>query len=228
MDNMTLYESFRQVPKEAKREIKGGRMSGKTDINPMWRIKVLTEQFGPCGIGWYYKPIRKWLEARGDEVAAFVDIELYVKHEGEWSMPISGTGGNMFVTKEKSGIHVSDECYKMATTDAISVACKQLGIGADVYWDSDSTKYTNTRQDTPVGGISDKEAEQIFSQLKRTGVGMKGLLNKYGLSDIRQMSREQYADAMDILKKKPDKAVDPATVPPEDQEGGLPWNAPER
>ena len=25
----------------------------------------------------------------------------------------------------------------MATTDALSVACKQLGIGADVYWDKD-------------------------------------------------------------------------------------------
>ena len=26
-------------------------------------------------------------------------------------------------------------------TDAISVACKSLGVGADVYWDKDSTKY---------------------------------------------------------------------------------------
>ena len=228
MENMTLYEAFRKVPQEAKKEIKGGRMNGKTDINPMWRIKVLTEQFGPCGIGWYYIPVRKWLEAYGEEVAAFVDIELFVKLDGEWSRPISGTGGNMFVAREKSGLHVSDECYKMATTDAISVACKQLGIGADVYWDSDSTKYTNTTPETPLGGISEKDVEQIFTQLKRTGVGLKGLLNKYGLFDIRQMSKEQFADAMDILKRKPDKAVDPATVPPEDQEGGLPWSTPAR
>lgn len=53
----------------------------------------------------------------------------------------------MFASKEKSGIYVSDECYKMATTDAISVACKQLGIGADVYWDSDRTKYN--KRDNP-------------------------------------------------------------------------------
>ena len=29
----------------------------------------------------------------------------------------------------------------MALTDAISVACKALGFGADVYWQADATKY---------------------------------------------------------------------------------------
>ena len=42
---------------------------------------------------------------------------------------------------EKSGTYTSDECYKMALTDAISVACKSLGMGADIYWGQDSTKY---------------------------------------------------------------------------------------
>ncbi len=148
MGNLEIYENVRAVPKEAKKEIKGGRMSGKTDINPMWRIKALTEQFGPCGIGWYYKTVNKWLESHGEEIAAFVDIELYIKINDQWSMPIYGTGGSMFVAKEKNGLYVSDECYKMATTDAISVSCKQLGIGADVYWDADSTKY-NKPADPP-------------------------------------------------------------------------------
>ena len=141
MDNLELYEKFRNVPEEAKKEIKAGRTKGFTDINPMWRIKKLTEEFGPCGIGWYYIPIKKWLEAVGNEIAAFVDIELFIKVNGEWSKPISGTGGSRLATNEKSGVYVSDECYKMATTDALSVACKSLGIGADVYFGNDRTKY---------------------------------------------------------------------------------------
>lgn len=32
----------------------------------------------------------------------------------------------------------------MALTDALSVACKALGIAADVYWDKDKTKYDKT------------------------------------------------------------------------------------
>jgi hypothetical protein len=47
----------------------------------------------------------------------------------------------MFVASEKSGLYTSDECFKMALTDALSVACKALGIGADVYWDRDPNKY---------------------------------------------------------------------------------------
>ena len=148
MENMTIYDACRSVPESAKKAITAGRLKGKTDINPMWRIKRLTEQFGPCGIGWYYKPVRKWLETHGDETAAFVDIELYVKIGGEWSMPIAGTGGSMFAARQKDGVYVSDECYKMASTDAISVACKQLGIGADVYWDADRTKYDDPKAPT--------------------------------------------------------------------------------
>lgn len=69
---------------------------------------------------------------------------------GEWSEAIQGVGGSSFVTNEKNGLYTSDECYKMALTDAISVACKALGIGADVYWDKDSTKYNNIQpQPTP-------------------------------------------------------------------------------
>lgn len=153
MDNLELYNQLRFVPESAKKEIKGGRLAGKTDINPMWRIKVLTETFGPCGFGWYYKVTDKWMEKGGDnDIAAFIQIELFVKRSDEWSQPIVGTGGSSFVTTEKNGLYTSDECYKMALTDAISVACKALGIGADVYWDKDSTKYTNTPNQCPAPG----------------------------------------------------------------------------
>ena len=55
MENLWIYEQCRCVPDTAKSEIRGGRLNGKTDINPMWRIKMLTELFGPIGVGWYYK-----------------------------------------------------------------------------------------------------------------------------------------------------------------------------
>ena len=141
MSNMDIYDSFRVTPKEAQKEIAGGRLRGFTDINPMYRIQKLTEKFGPCGIGWYYEPVKKWIEQAGDEIMAFVDISLFIKVDGEWSKPIAGTGGSALYAMEKGGLKASDECFKMATTDAISVACKQLGIGADVYWKAGESKY---------------------------------------------------------------------------------------
>ena len=145
MGNMNIYNAVSAVPDSAQKRISGGRLNGMTDINPMWRIRELTELFGPCGIGWKYKIVREWLEtASTGEVGAFVDIELQyrITPDADWSEPIPGTGGSKFVAAEKgNNLRASDECYKMALTDAISVACKALGFGADIYWEAGRTKY---------------------------------------------------------------------------------------
>lgn len=146
MNNMELFDNFRSVPDWAKKPISGGRMNGKTDISPMWRIQVLTEVFGPCGYGWKYEIVSQRLEPAGKEIKAFVDINLYVKWGESWSEAIPGIGGNTFMDAKG---YVSDECYKMALTDAISVAAKALGVGADVYMGSDTTKYSREPEDDP-------------------------------------------------------------------------------
>ena len=139
MEKMEIYDKVRAVPEQARRSFNNGRFKG-TDINPMWRIKKLTEMFGPCGSGWYIDNVeQRWERLDDKTVIAIVDLELFVKFpNGEWSKPIYGTGGNTLVSNGKP----SDEGYKMAYTDAISVACKALGIGADVYFERDAdSKY---------------------------------------------------------------------------------------
>ena len=148
-ENLDLYNELRDVPNIAKKAITAGRLKGMTDINPMYRIKALTEAFGPCGIGWWYTIDKQWLEQGTDgTVAAFCNITLYYKLGDKESHGIPGTGGSALVSVEKSGPHTSDEAFKMALTDAISVASKALGVGADVYWATDavSTKYSPTEE----------------------------------------------------------------------------------
>lgn len=146
--NLDMYNRVRDVPKDAIKPINAGRLKGKSDINPMWRIKKLTEEFGICGFGWRYDIIKMWTEDGGNgEKSCFVHINLYVKVNGEWSEGIQGVGGSSFVSKEKQGMYVSDECYKMALTDAISVSCKALGFAADIYYGNDTTKYTKDTQE---------------------------------------------------------------------------------
>ena len=165
-DNMTLYNAVRTPPPEALREIKAGRLAGKSDINPMWRIKALTEQFGPCGEGWKYTIERLWTEQGANgEIAAFALINLYHKIGEGWSEPIPGIGGNSFVAKEKSGMYTSDECYKMALTDALSVACKALGVAADVvYWQADKAKYTRDTEPP-----REKADEKLIAEFYKAG-----------------------------------------------------------
>ena len=146
-DNLKIYNEIREVPGEAQRKITGGRLNGMTDIKPMWRIEKLTEIFGVCGFGWYTKIKNKEIiEGANGEKIAIVDIDLYVKNEnGEWSQAIEGTGGSSFISNESKGLYTSDECFKMAYTDALSVACKSLGMGANVYWGD--SKYAKTQEE---------------------------------------------------------------------------------
>ncbi len=136
MGNLDYYNKLKVVPQEALRQIQSGRLRGKHDINPMWRIKAMTEQFGVCGIGWKYVITKQWTETFGSEVKAYCNIDLFIKVNGEWSDAIQGTGGSSEVSMESKGAYVSDECYKMALTDALSVSMKALGVAADVYFEA--------------------------------------------------------------------------------------------
>lgn len=203
MNNLELYDKFRQVPETAKKNIGGGRLKGMTDINPMWRIKTLTEEFGICGFGWYYEITDKWIETSmaKDEITANVKINLYVKRDNEWSKPIVGIGGSMLVANEKNGLYVNDECYKMALTDAISVACKSLGIGADVYWNKDNTKYNDGKKNQ---AVAPKEKtltyrEKLIIYAKEAGIPFAELAKDYDLNS--KTTEERFKEVLEDLEK---------------------------
>ena len=195
MEKMEIYNRVRQVPDEAKKAISAGRLKGMTDINPMWRIKKLTEEFGPCGIGWWTKVTDRWTETIGDETCAFVDLELYIKVGDEWSKPITGSGGSKLATKERSGVYVSDECYKMAETDALSVACKKLGIGADVYFSADRTKYSQTVDDSKKIGANDVKI--LMDYLQKNGISSQKIIDRYRVKALSDLTQKRYIEITD-------------------------------
>jgi hypothetical protein len=216
MSEMMIYNKLRNVPSEALRPIQEGRLKGKSDINPMWRLKMLTETFGICGFGWKYTIEKQWLENGGkDEISAFVNINLYIKMSGEWSDAIPGTGGSSFVASQKNGLYTSDECFKMALTDAISVACKALGMGADVYWNADNTKYNKVEDDPKVKLIDTEKAQKIHITSSYKGfdeLGLKKSLRKnYNVDSTKQLTEVQYAEIMAKLNALPDKKISNAS-----------------
>lgn len=142
MLNMIHWDNLRKVPLDALKEIGFGKLKGKKDINPQWRYEAMTKEFGVCGIGWKYEIVNTWTQQVKEEVLLFVQINLYVKDGEKWSEPIPAIGGDFVLESDKHGLHGNDEAYKMATTDALGVAMKMLGVAADVYRGlADDSKY---------------------------------------------------------------------------------------
>ena len=203
MDKMLIYNAVKTCPDNALRPITGGKLKGKSDINPMWRIKILTEQFGPSGIGWRTEEEQFWTTpGAGGEVVAWCSLKMRYAHpvSGEWSEAVFGIGGSMLVNTQNGNLVSNDDAFKMAYTDAISVACKALGIAADVYWNADATKYTVATQE-PDPPICER-CKKIISPKKNRGVC-------YTPEDLDDLSTREYGktlcwDCMGVEKAERD------------------------
>lgn len=163
--NLELWNKVARPPKEALKTIKGGRLSGMTDVNPQWRLKVMTEQFGPCGNGWTYTIDKLWTEpGPAETVMAFALVSVKVGT----AAPVQGVGGSMMVAKETGGLRANDEAYKMAVTDALSTSLKTLGVAADIYaglWDG--SKYLDAPNNGAPAGSARAVTEDAFKSLPK-------------------------------------------------------------
>lgn len=183
--NMQYWEKVKQPVAGALKTIKAGRLKGMSDISPQWRFYAMTETFGPVGIGWKYTVDKQWIEPGSyEQSCAFTNISLYIKHDGEWSAAIPGTGGSAFIAKEtktdwdtkiKSDfLFTSDEAFKMSLTDALSVAMKAIGVAANIYsGNQDYSKYT-----APESGTTPQPQQQRQTSTKPAKED-KGWFDKY-------------------------------------------------
>ena len=198
MSNLTIWDKVKSVPQENLKEIKGGRLNGKSDISPQWRYQILTEVFGVCGIGWKYTIDKLWME-NGDngQIAAFALISLFIKHDNEWSEAIPANGGSMFIANERNGAFTSDEAFKMAITDALGTAAKMIGVAADVYMGKVDTKYAQTEpnqapQQTTKPWLTQKQFEQAEQRIVN---GESGVLAKL---EAAFLMKKEYKDKLTI------------------------------
>ena len=180
-DNLHIYKQVSSVPEDAQKPFESSWGKKLTEINSMWRIQKLTELFGPCGEGWFTEVTRQErVDFPNGEICVFTDINLYLKDTktGRWSKPIRGTGGNRLVLKNADGLFIDDEAYKKAYTDALGIACKALGFGADIYWGRNDSKYDSGTATTasPSAKASDSKPETAAAPQKaETTESVKGL-----------------------------------------------------
>lgn len=194
MENLSLYNCMKSVPAQYIKQITAGRLKGMSDIKPQWRIMKLTEQFGPCGIGWKIQNLMFEYVTEGNETVCNCRLEFLFKINGEWSEPIPGTGGSKFSTMERNGQYVSDEAEKMAYTDAISVATKMIGLAGDIYM-GHGGKYENSpanntpapsAENIPTPKVTDWLPEDKFNEAIADSEKAKKALEFYDGKTVRK------------------------------------------
>lgn len=214
MLNKATYDKLSKVPAEMTKKITGGRLNGLTDIKPQWRYQILTEVFGLCGFGWKFTIDRLWTEkGSGEQVFAFANITLYVKDGDVWSDGIQGSGGSMLIVSESKGLHNSDEGFKMAITDALSTACKMIGVGADIYMGLPATKYDNVeskpevkKEEKPVyKSVLDEDIEKAMKVAGIDNAGLIKLVKDNFQKPYKQLTTTEKQTLINLIKKEAEK-----------------------
>lgn len=149
-ENLWFYRQLEQPSADALNAISGGKLKGKTDINPQWKIEKMTEVFGPCGVGWRAELVDvKFQTMSNGEVLVFMQAALYIRVDGDWSAPVYGFGGDFAMCLEKGQLVCNDEATKMCWTDALGNAMKHLGVAANVWrkaGKNNGSKYSRPQQ----------------------------------------------------------------------------------
>jgi hypothetical protein len=149
MSNLDLWNKLGKTdPEHTKSFTRGGGFKG-TAVKPIYTDHKMTEQFGPCGVGWgITEPRYEVVQASEGQVAVYCWLSVWYVQDGKRSEPVPGIGGDMVVIKQSSGLRTNDEAFKAAATDAISNAMKHIGMSADVHMGRfDDHKYVQEMKD---------------------------------------------------------------------------------
>jgi hypothetical protein len=145
MENTALWDKLGKTdPAHTKGFTRGGGFKG-TAIKPMFSYRRMTEEFGPCGIGWGVGEPSFQVVPAGEEILVFCTVSVW---HGKPEQMVYGVGGDKAVVKQSSGLRSDDEAFKKAFTDAVTNGLKLIGVGADVHMGLfDDNKYVNSMKE---------------------------------------------------------------------------------
>lgn len=141
--NMSLWEKWATPDPKYISKVELGRRKFDS-IAPHYRVRLMTEEFGPMGGRWYAKEVENQTitvaTQKGPKVYWFSKVEVGY---------VYGEKGNLHTVEQWGGTELnSDEAPKMAFTDALGKCLSYLGIAADIYMNErNDDKYYRMEQE---------------------------------------------------------------------------------
>lgn len=205
-DNLKIWEALAKTdPTHTKPFKRSGGFSG-TAVKPIWILKMLTEQFGPAGIGWgVNEPKFEVVPATEGEILVYCTVSAW---HGDKLNVLWGVGGDKVVGKNKYGLVPDDEAFKKAFTDAVNNAFKSIGVAADVHmglFDDDKyvtaakAEFAEQNKPTPIF-ISDDQRDVISGLAEAAGMTLQYICESYKIASLKELPASKFNALSDRLK----------------------------
>ena len=169
-----------------------------TTIDPMYQIQMMTDLFGPVGLGWKYKVDYKYIDGL---VFAEVTIKYFTNEWHEYG-PVCSVQN----LSKKNG-NLDDEAPKKAMTDAMTKAFSHLGMSADVFLGKfDDSKYVEQMKQEfsqpqkipqPNGTEHDNNHDAVAINNIENDIK-----NAQSIYELRKLRSYKYKDAFNLAMKK--------------------------
>ncbi len=139
-----LWDRVKVTDPKAVKAITGKQYQGNSP-RPYWIVERLTEEFGPCGIGWGFSIINERMERLTESEILHVAVVKF------WYV-LDGIRGELeqigqtkcVYEKSKGGLMVDEDAPKKSVTDALVKCASYIGFAGDIFsgrWDD--SKYVN-------------------------------------------------------------------------------------
>lgn len=199
--NLDLWTKVEKTnPKHTKKVQSRG---GFTAIDAQYQLKVATEEFGPFGQGWGVK----------DEV--FTNYEGLVLYQAQLWYVNGTTKGEFPINSSiqyKTGERLDSDFAKKVTTDALTKGLSKLGFNADVFLGMfDDNKYVAEMQKKFGDGISERQIKAFnntIAEFVKEGMPTTEATKWKNALKANKITTENYASAMDTLKKDHAQAME--------------------
>jgi hypothetical protein len=138
MDNKELWNRAFVTNPKAVKPITGKQYSGNSP-KPYWIVERLTDEFGPCGIGWGFHIVSERFERFSDTDTLHVAVVRFwylldgkrgeLEQVGQTKSSYTTNGGKFMV---------DEDAPKKSVTDALVKCASYLGFAGDIFsgrWD---------------------------------------------------------------------------------------------
>ncbi len=214
-DNLDIWNVLSKTdPAHTKQFSRSGGFKG-TALKPIWILKLMTERFGPVGIGWGVNRPEFHVVQGDGELLVYCTVSAW--HTNRDNL-MWGVGGDKVTAKRSGGSFNDDEAFKKAFTDAVNNALKSAGVGADIHmgqFEDDkyvaavAREYAEAAKPAPPPPetlIDDKQRDWLIGHAERS-VGVAELCKYFGKTSLKAFTVGELEPARDWLKSPTAKAA---------------------